>query len=351
MALLAFWFRVILKRIIELVKISPVVTIGGIMLLSALIYTNTTQLTLDLNKFIITCFFLILIAIILSLKENIILGKIIFYAKSGYSNRLLRCIFFIRKSLLNNICMIVFLLLVFSKRILFDFPFNALKTLLIFPPSFLLSLLVIFLRNNDNKIIHKKRDKIHINPVIKSTVYDYTNSILMAVIITALSLFIGMELFKDRHILQEMAEPVFIPLLLFTLLLIGFIGLSDSIININWTFYSIISLDLGYQFKRTLLFTISSYGIVLLQYTITVVYIDMTVLLIYLFSISLMMLLSIGIAYSKGNMLKKIIIYGILIRLALYVMYANPYLMPAGILPLIIVLFIAKNDFFEWGYL
>jgi hypothetical protein len=95
----------------------------------------------------------------------------------------------------------------------------------------------------------------------------------------------------------------------------------------------------------------SSYGVILLQYIIAVMYIDMTVLLIYLFGIILMMLFSIGIAYLKGNMLKKIIIYGILVRLALYIMYLNPCLMLAGILPLIILLFIAKNDFIEWGYL
>jgi hypothetical protein len=351
MVLLAFWFKIILKRIIELVKISPVVTIGGIILLSALIYTNATHLTLDFNKFTIICFFLTIIPLIFSLKEYTILRKLIFCAKSNYSNRLLRYIFFIKKSLLNNISMILFLILIFSKRILLDFPFNTLKMLLIFPFSVLLSFTLISLRNSGKKAIHKRRDKIHINPVIKSTVHDYINSILIAVIITALSLVIGIEVFKDKNILKEMAEPIFIPLLLFALLLAGFIELFDSVRNINWTFYSIISLDLKYQFKRTLLFTITSYGIILLQYIITVIYIDMTVLLIYLFSIILMMLFSIGIAYSKGNMLKKIIIYGILVRIALYVMYSNPYLMLTGILPLIILLFIAKNDFIEWGYL
>jgi hypothetical protein len=199
MVLLAFWFKIILKRIIGLVKISPVVTIGGIILLSALIYTNTTQLTLDFNKFTITCFFLTIIPIIFSLKEYSILGKLTFYAKSNYSNRLLRYIFFMKKSLLNNISMILFLILIFSKRILLDFPFNTLKMLLIFPFSVLLSFTIIFLRNIGKKVIHKRRDKIHINPVIKSTVYDYINSILMAVIITALSLVLGIELFVTVH--------------------------------------------------------------------------------------------------------------------------------------------------------
>jgi hypothetical protein len=351
MALLAFWFKVILRRIIGLVKISPVVTIGGIIILSAFIYTNTTQVTLDFNKLIITCFFLTLIPVILSVHEYTILGEMTFYAKSNYSNRLLRYIFYIKKSLLNNMLMVVFLALVFSKRILFDFPFNTLKTLPIFPFSVFLSFAVIVLRNNGKKTIHKRRGKIHINPLIKSTVYDYFNSLLMAVIITALSPVIGIALFKDTHALREMAEPVFIPLILFALLSMGFAGLSDSIININWMFYSIVSLDLRHQFKRTLLFTVSSYGIVLLHYIIAVAYVDMTALLIYLFGIGLMMLLSIGIAYSKGSILKKIIIYGILIRLTLYAMYVNPYLMLAGILPLIIVFFIAKNDFIEWGYL
>jgi hypothetical protein len=350
MALLAFWLKLLLKRIIELVAISPVITIGGMLLLSALMYTNTTQVTLDFNKFAMLCLFLTLMPAVFSLQEHPILGKLTFYAKSKYSNRLLRHIFFATKSLVNNIVMALFLALVFLRRIRFDFPFNALKTLLLFPCSVLLSFAVIVVRNNGKKTARKRRDKTPISPVVKSALYDYIKSALMAGIITALSLVIGIELLKDRHMLKEMAEPVFIPLLLFALLAIGFVGLSDSIQNINWMFYSVVSLDFKRQFKRALLVAVSSYAIVLPQYILAVAYVDMNLLLLYLFSIVLMLLLATGIAFLKGNMLKKIAIYGILVRLALYALYERPCLMPAGILPLVIVLVMAKNDFIEWGY-
>jgi hypothetical protein len=121
--------------------------------------------------------------------------------------------------------------------------------------------------------------------------------------------------------------------------------------NTNWLFYAVVSLDFKHHFKKTLVFMLSLYGIVLLQYIITLMYIDIPSLLIYLFSVVSIMLFSIGIAYSKGSMIKKIIVYGLYLRIAVYVLLYNPYIMLAGVLPLVIALFMAKNDFAEWGYL
>jgi hypothetical protein len=351
MSFLLFWVKVILKRTIEFIKISPVTIIGGIIILGALIYTNTDiQLTLNGSRLIIALFALIIIPIIISLKEYSVLGEITFYAKSNYSNRLLRHIFFAKKSFLNNIFMILFFVLMFSNRITVDFPFAVWKTLCIFPFSILLSWMVMILRNNDGKI-NKRRNRIHINSVIKSTLYDYMDSVLMAVIITVVSLFIGIELFRHKNILNEMAEPVFIPLTLFVLLSIGFIGLSDSVINTNWLFYAVVSLDFRYHFKRMLIFILSSYGIILLQYIIIVIYIDTTLLLIYPFTAVSTMLFAMGIAYSGGNILKKIIVYALYIWFAVYMLYVSPYIILASILPAAIALFMAKNDFMERGYL
>jgi hypothetical protein len=351
MSFLLFWVKIMLKRITEFVKTSPVVTIGAIIVTSAFIYTDTNiQLTLDYSKFIATFLSLIMIPVIISLKEYSILEKITFYAKSNYSNRLLRHIFFAKKSLLNNIFMILFFVLLFSNRIAVDFPFSAWKTLCIFPFSVFLSWMVMVLRNNDRKI-NKRRNMIHINPVIKSALCDYMNSALTAVIIIGVSLFIGVELFRQKNILNEMDEPVFIPLILFILLSIGFIELSDSVINTNWLFYAIVSLDFRYHLKRTLAFILSFYGIVLLQYIIIVMYVDITLLLIYLFAVVSTALFAIGIVYLSGNMLKKIFVYALYIWFAVYMLYVNPYIILASIFPAVIALFLAKNDFMERGYL
>jgi hypothetical protein len=351
MNFLLFWVRVLLKRIIEFIKTSPVVIIGAIIIAGAFIYTNTNiQLTLNRSEFIITFFALIIIPIIISLKEYRVLGKIIFYSKSNYSNRLLRYIFFAKKSFLNNIFMILFFALIFSGRITADFSLNSWKTLCIFPFSIFLSWIVMILRNNGGKI-NKRSNIIQINSVIKSTLYDYVDSVLMAFIIIAVSLFIGIELFRYKNIFNEMTEPVFIPLILFILLSIGFIGLSDSVIHTNWLFYAVVSLDYRYHFKRMLAFILSFYGIVLLQYIITVMYIDITLLLIYLFTVVSTMLFAIGIAYSTGNILKKIIVYALYIWFAVYMLYGSPYIMLASIFPAVIALFAAKNDFMERGYL
>jgi hypothetical protein len=351
MSFLLFWVKVILKRTIEFIKTSPVVTIGAIIIASAFVYTNTNiQLILDYNKFIMICSILITISVIISSREYNILEKITFYAKSNYSNRLLRYIFFIKKSLLNNIFMLLFFILIFSNRIIIDFPFNAWKILYIFPFSVFVSLIVIVLRNNNRKI-NKRRNIIHVNSVIKSTLYDYKDSVLLAIILIAVSLFIGMELFRHKNILHEMAEPVFIPLILFILLSIGFFGLSDSVINTNWLFYAIVSLDFRYHFKRMLLFILSSYGVILLQYIITVMYIDIMLLLIYLFTVISTMLFAMGIAFLGGNILKKIVVYVLYIWLVVHILYVSPYIMLVSIVPAAIALFMAKNDFIERGYL
>jgi hypothetical protein len=71
----------------------------------------------------------------------------------------------------------------------------------------------MILRNNGRKT-NKAKNIIHINPVIKSTLYDYIDSVSMAIIIIAVSLFIGIELLR-HNILNEMAEHVFIPLIFF----------------------------------------------------------------------------------------------------------------------------------------
>jgi hypothetical protein len=246
--------------------------------------------------------------------------------------------------------MILFFILIFLNRITFDFSFTVWKILCIFPLSVFLSLIVTVLRNNERKII-RKRNKVHINPVIKSTLYDYIDSVLGAVIVIALSLFIAIELFKDKTILNEMVEPVFIPLILFVLLYIGSIGLSDSVVNTNWLFYAIISLNFKYHFKRMLIFILAFYSIVLLQYVIIIMYIDIALLLIYLFAIILTMLFSICIAYLKENMIKKIMVYGVYIGITVPILYFNPYIILAGVFLGIIVFFMARNDFIEWGYL
>jgi hypothetical protein len=204
--------------------------------------------------------------------------------------------------------------------------------------------------NNDRKT-NKAKNIIHMNPVIKSTLYDYMDSVLIAIIIIAISLFIGIELLRHNTILNEMADPVFIPLLFFILLSIGFIGLSDSATRTNWLFYAVISLDFRYHFKRTVIFILSFYGIVLLQYMIAVAYIDITALLIYLFAIISTMLFAIGIVYLGGNSLKKIIVYALYVRLAVYLLYVSPYIILASAFPAVIALFMAKNDFMERGCL
>jgi hypothetical protein len=206
------------------------------------------------------------------------------------------------------------------------------------------------LRNNNRKI-NKRRNLMHVNSAIKSTLYDYMDSVLLAIIIIAVSLFIGIELFRHKNILNEMAEPVFIPLILFILLSIGFFGLSDSVTNTNWLFYAVVSLDFRYHFKRMLIFILSSYGIILLQYIIIMAYIDTMLLLIYLFAVISTMLFAIGIAYLGGNILKKIIVYVLYIWLVVYILYVSPYIMLASIFPAIVTLFMAKNDFIERGYL
>jgi hypothetical protein len=68
--------------------------------------------------------------------------------------------------------MVLFFILVFLNRIILDFSYNGLNILFIFPVSVIASFFVIILRNNDQKIINKKKHKIYINPIKKSAISD-----------------------------------------------------------------------------------------------------------------------------------------------------------------------------------
>jgi hypothetical protein len=151
--------------------------------------------------------------------------------------------------------------------------------------------------------------------------------------------------------LQEMSEPIFIPMALFFILSISFMGLFDTVINTNWRFYSIISMNFKYHIKRLLIFISFSYCIVIFQYIFLLIHISKFLLFIYLYAMLLTLLLSISFAFLKINMIKKIFIYILYIRIAMYILYTIPLLMLVGILPLIILFYIVKNDFIKWGYL
>jgi hypothetical protein len=265
MYLLLFWVKILFKRIVGIIKLSPVITIGGIMIISAFIYTRTNLIiSLDARKFIMVILCLFFLSAMMSLMEYDIMGKIIFYAKSNYSNRLSRCLFFMKKAILNNVLMILFMLLCLIKKIIFNFSMVIPKILLILLGSIIISFGIISVKNN-GKITNIKKIHIKLNPRIKSILCDYSSSIALVIAITALSLFIGIAYLTDMAAIKETKQSLFISLVLFLLLSVGFTGIFEAIPRTNWLFYAILSLDFKYHIKRAVLFLLSVYVLILIQ--------------------------------------------------------------------------------------
>jgi hypothetical protein len=351
MVFVLFWCKVLGKRIIELIKISPVAIIGGGIFMGALAYTRTNiVITLNRHTCIPAAALLFFIIFALSLKKHPVLEKLTFYSKSGYTNTLLRHIFYLKRAVANNGLSILFLGCVFTKRIVFDFSMPIGNILLLFLTCLLFSFIVIII-NNRNSRSRAKPVLIPIHPRIKSTLYDYENAAVMGIIIIAVSLFIGIELLKNPAMLKRMEQPLFIPLLLFTVLSIGLCGIFDAIPHTNWLFYSIVSLDFKDHVKRSMVFLVSFYGIILLQYAVITAYIDIKVWPIYMAGIIITVSLAVSMAFCSGGMVKKTVIYLLFIRIALSLLYANPYIMLAALPPVILLFFKAKSEYRDWTYL
>jgi len=295
----------------------------------------------------------VLISLFKSLKNYNAIPTLTQYSKSMAQNNYIYIAFFIRQAFVNNIWLSVF------NFIVFYFTRNkkyATITITATVISFVLSFLLMYLKNGFKikYANHKELKQKKISPVIKSAVFDFVTPDFLAVAIVciALVLVITIEITKNGNLLYELENPLIFFIGLTIILSIGFAGIIDSINNINWKFQAIISPNtFSYHIKRTTLFLIAVFGLLLLFFIFIGARIDVMLLFKYLYCIIMLFFISVFIAFTTGSIITKGIT---LLSIIVFILWVST--LSAGLLPIFAILFFvalmkAKYEYKEWSLL
>ena len=351
-----FLIRITIKRVLKLFKSYPVLIIWVAIIVASFIYAVISKnlvIRPNLQTMVIITPFLVLVSLFKSLKNYNTIPTLILYSKSIAQKKYIYIIFFIKQAFVNNIWLSVFNFIVFyfvSDKKYFVITLTA--TII----SFLLSFSLMYLKNSlkIKKTSYKEIKRRKINPLIKSAVFDYVTPdfFTVAVVCIALVLVISFEITKDGNFLYELENPLIFFIGLTIILSIGFIGIIDSITNINWKFQAIISPNtFGYHVKRTMLFLITIYGLLLLFFVFVGAKINVLLLFKYLYCIIVLFCISVFIAFTTGNMIMKGIILLLIIASTLWISTLSIGLLPILIIPFFAALMKAKNEYMGWSLL
>jgi hypothetical protein len=133
------------------------------------------------------------------------------------------------------------------------------------------------------------------------------------------------------------------------ILSIGFTGIIESIPRMNWLFYAIVSGDnFKYHVKKTVLFLTAFFAILLIPYLFIIVFFNLHSFIKNTYIVVVLLLLSIHVSFTMGNILFKGIGLMILSAITIWINYFNAYLLLLLIIPLVITFLKAKNEYRDW---
>jgi hypothetical protein len=335
-----FWMKVAVRRIIALVKTAPFVVIGGTLSIVAFVYTKTNvAISLSIRYFVMIMALLFLAGLIYSLKSMNIPDKLIRYSKSAFSNRALQRIFFIQRAIVSNVCTLVFMALVFMKRISPGFPLN----MAILPALFLFftacSCGVIIARSRHRRRVARVR-RVNINAAIKSTALDFMTPSFFLTALTSVALFVVVfiDYIGDTNIEAHLVFAIFLGIPTF-----GFLGIIDAIAGVNWAFYAAINSAFAYQFKRAALLIAAFFApMIIISAAINANY-----LFIYLYATALLMTCFISVCFlNLPSLVAAWLIFGFT-AITLYISYINPYLTLIMAAPTALLLVKARSAYYD----
>jgi len=356
MELLLFCIRIAIKRILKLFKSFPVLIIWLMIIIASFMYAIINKnivIMPDIQIMVIITPFLVLVSLFKSLKNYNTIPVLIQYSKSKAQNNYIYIIFFIKQAFVNNIWLSVFNFIVFyfvrSKN---HISITLTATII----SFVLSFLLMYSKNSHKikKTNYKAVKRKRINPSIKSAIFDYVTPdfFTIAVVCIALVVIVSIEITKAGNFLYEQKNPLAFFIGLTIILSIGFIGITDSIININWKFQAIISPNtFSYHLKRTMLFLITVFGFLFLFFVLIGAKINMLLLFKYLYCIIMLFCISIFIAFTTGNIITKGITLSLIIAFTVWISTLSIGLLPILAIPFFATLLKAKNEYRKWSLL
>jgi len=353
--LLLFLIRIAINRIIKLFYSFPVMIVWITIIIACFIYAVISGDILvrpDIQTIVIMTPFLMFISLFKSFKNYNVMPVLMLYSKSNIQNSFIYIIFFIKQAFTNNVLLSMFNFAVFYFTGNKDYLIITLTATTI---SLLLSFLIMCIKNRLNiKKRCYREAKIKISPLIKSAIKDYvtTDFLTMAVICIALFLVVLIEITKDVYSLYELENPLVLFIGLTIILSIGFMGITDSIKNINWKFMAIISVNaFNYHIKRTMIFLSTVFGFLLLFFIFIGIKLNMMLLFKYLYCIIILFCMSIFIAFTTANMLIKGIVLLVIVAFTVWISTLSAVLLPILAIPLFAALLKSKSEYREWSLL
>jgi hypothetical protein len=373
MALMIFWIKIGLKRVLEAFKTRPFLMIWGIVFFAFVIYSIAiSHIASDIQTAIMGMPFIMLYMLLFSLKRYNLIPTLLTYSKSKFSNNTIGVRFFIKKAIVSNISLFIFNIFLYytitDRKYFFVIPTATI--VLIFSSFFIMYGKYLFINRREAKTTvkmavgensgsivqtHGLKNKFIVNPRIKSAMYDYvTPSILASAAIDIVLFFTAIIQFTEgiNH-LYEMENQSGFFMLMTVIFSLGFSGIFFSIPNINWKFQAIISPNIfKYYINRTMLFLGVFYGWLFVLFIIFGCFINLLLLLKYLLCIFVLFLvavfMSFSVVYTIIQELMKYSIFCLIVVLTIWVSAAPAGFLAILIIPVFATFVKAKSEFREW---
>jgi len=357
MALLFFWIKAAVKRILDLSKPYILFTLCAIIFIGAFIYAfinGHININLDIKTIYIIISLTILLSLVNSFKNYNLIPILIKYSKSKYQNKIIIKRYFLKRALVNNLLLIIFNIIAFYSIIKSSIDYIH---IFILPGMTILSIILSFIiMCIKNKHLNKRyseigNKKLNVNPLIKSAIYDYLSSDFLISLILCIIIFIAfiISIAKDINGIYELKNNSNLFIIITLIFSLGFTGIIGSIPNINWKFQVIISPNsFKYHLKRTFLVLAVFFGWLILLFIIFGSYINITLTIKYLYCLFILLFAIINTSLTISNMMIKIFFVTIIVVLTMWIST-----LPAGFLsilaiPVMLTFVKAKNEYREW---
>ena len=341
-----FWNKVLAKRAVDLIKQSPIIFVGMIVIIAAFIVGGQNiDIEVNIRTAIILLVIFAVLSMIASLKNYLTIPVLTAYSKSNLQNRDIEIIFFIKQASVNNLLLIFFNIILFTKFIKIDY-YTMISVVIGSIVSLAFSFFIMYLKHGymNKKIYKTAGKKSRISPVIKSAFYDYVTAEFFMVVVFCYALF-GAIIFD----IGEMENQLLILSVLTAILSVGMMGVNETIPHINWKFSSIIyPQHIFSHIKKTALFLVGVLGLLFIVFILIALQMGILALVKYLYSIMVLLLFSIYNAFTRSNSLIKGIRSIFFIVLVIWVGTLHSVFLFLPIIPLIIIALLAKDDFKEW---
>jgi hypothetical protein len=351
MALILFWLKIALRELLYLIKTSPVVVAGTVIITGAVIVGKPgVAITLSQKAYMPVLAIPVFASLAISARKFNSIHWLVLYTKANRRNAIIRFLFFARQALVNNILLYIFCVAVYKGMIQTEFR-TCLPAAVCFSIAASFMLMVVKNKISDAKIAKAHRKSPAISPQTRSAISDYITAGFLqeAIVCIALFVFVISELAREKNLLDKMEYPSAFFTGLWLLLALGFMGVIDSIPRINWRFYAIISPEtIGYHVRRTSVFLTAFFSLFIVSFIFAVTAFDVKSLVKYVCAGIALLFFTINISFSIENMLIKAFAAIIVAMLTAWVCNANPWFLALSILPVGISFLKAKNDYTEW---